>query len=52
MPTRKDGPLWPHFIAVARLLYVKYTAAIAVLNCGEIGSVAHARNYEIDSRTQ
>jgi len=26
----RDGPIWAHFVAVARLVYVKYTAAIAV----------------------
>jgi hypothetical protein len=30
MPTRRDGPLWPHFVAVVRLVYMKYTATIAV----------------------
>ena len=38
-----------HFIAGARLVYVKYTAAIAVSNCVQIGSVASARNSEIGS---
>jgi hypothetical protein len=40
MPTRRDGLIWAHFIAVARLVYVKYTAAIVVSNCAQIGSVA------------
>jgi hypothetical protein len=29
MTTRRDGPIWAHFVAVERLVYVKYTAAIA-----------------------
>ena len=28
--TRRDGPIWAHFVAGARLVYIKYTAAIAV----------------------
>jgi hypothetical protein len=28
--TRRDGPLQAQFVAVARQVYVKYTAAIAV----------------------
>jgi hypothetical protein len=27
---RRDGPIWVHFVAVARLVYAEYTAAIAV----------------------
>ena len=46
-PTRRDLAVWAHFIAVARLVYVKYMAAIAVSNCAQIDSVAHARSYEI-----
>ena len=29
-PTRRDGPIWAQFVAVVRLVYIKYTAAIAV----------------------
>jgi hypothetical protein len=28
--TQRDGPVWAHFVAVARFVYVKYTAANAV----------------------
>jgi hypothetical protein len=28
--TRRDGPIWAQFVAVARLVYVRYTAAITV----------------------
>ena len=45
----RDGPIWTHFIAGARLVYVKYTAAIAVSNCAQMSSVAYARNLEISS---
>jgi hypothetical protein len=28
--TEGDGPIWAHFVAVTRLVYAKYAAAIAV----------------------
>jgi hypothetical protein len=31
-------------------MYAKYTAAIAVQNCAQTDSVAHARNCEIDPK--
>jgi hypothetical protein len=47
-PTEGTYP-FGHFIAVARLVYVKYTAAIAISNCAQIDSIGHARSYEIGS---
>src|SRR5690349_6962368 len=46
-----DRRIWAHFVTVARLVYVEYTAASIVSNCAQIRYVACARIIEISSST-